>query len=211
MSVPKPIRLLVVDDHHIVRQGLRSILEREPDLVVSGEAASAEEALEMVLRDRPDVVLVDVRMEGMNGIDLCRRLREMAPQVAVVILSSFINEALVRESIEAGARGYLLKDVEDLDLVRSIRSVVRGEAALSPKAAALLLDAMQERRDATNLTSEELMLLRLVARGLTNREIANQLHFSENTVKDRVLELYRKLKVKSRVEAVMEGVRRGLL
>jgi two-component system response regulator DevR len=203
----RPIRLVVVDDHQIVRQGLRSILEREEDLVVVGEAAFGEAALDLVLRDPPDVVLVDVRMQGMSGIDLCRRLHEAVPSVAVLMLSSFINEALVRECIEAGARGYLLKDVEDLDLVRSIRAVVRGEAALSPKAAALLLDAMHEPPAAGNLDQEERELLRAIAQGLTNREIAARLHFSENTVKDRVLELYRKLKVKNRVE----GVRRGLL
>ena len=205
------IRILVVDDHQIVRQGLRSILEREADLRVVGEAASAEDALRQVLRDPPDVVLADVRMANMSGIDLCRRLHEVAPRVAVLILSSYINEAMVRECIDAGARGYLLKDVEDLDLVRSVRSVVRGEAALSPKAAALLLDSMHRRDAQTRLGPEELDLLRAVAHGLTNREIAIQMHFSEAAVKDRLLELYRKLKVKSRVEAVMEGVRRGLL
>jgi two-component system response regulator DevR len=209
--VDETIRILVVDDHQIVRQGLRSILEREADLRVVGEAASAEDALRQVLRDPPDVVLADVRMANMSGIDLCRRLHEVAPRVAVLILSSYINEAMVRECIDAGARGYLLKDVEDLDLVRSVRSVVRGEAALSPKAAALLLDSMHRRDAQTRLGPEELDLLRAVAHGLTNREIAIQMHFSEAAVKDRLLELYRKLKVKSRVEAVMEGVRRGLL
>ena len=201
-----PIRVIVVDDHQIVRQGLRSILEREPDLEVIGEAASAEAALELVTRDRPDV-----RLQGISGIDLCRRLHELIPATAVLILSSYINEAMVRECVQAGARGYLVKDVDQFDLVKSVRSVVRGDAALSPRAAALLMDSIHHKPDPTNITAEELDLLRFIARGLTNREIAAAIYVSENTVKDRVLELFRKLKVKGRVEAVMEGVRRGLL
>jgi len=154
---------------------------------------------------------VDVRMPGMSGIDLCRRLHELAPETAILILSSYINEAMVRECVQAGARGYLLKDVDQLDLVKSVRSVMRGDAALSPQAAALLMDSLHERSDPANVSAEELDLLRHIARGLTNREIAQAIYVSEGTVKDRVLELFRKLKVKSRVEAVMEGVRRGLL
>jgi two-component system response regulator DevR len=205
------IRVLIVDDHQIVRQGLRSILEREPDLEVVGEAPSAEAALEVVGRTPPDVALVDIRLEGMGGIELCRRLREVAPNVAVVMLTSFLNETLVRECVQAGARGYLLKDVNDLGLVQSIRSVVQGEAVLAPQAASLLVDWMQQRERGTELSAEDLHLLRLIARGLTNRELAAELFVSEGTVKDRVLELFRKMKVKGRVEAVMEGVRRGLL
>jgi len=205
------IRVLIVDDHQIVRQGLRAILEKEPDLEVVGEAASAEEALEIVRQAPPDVALVDIRLGGMGGIELCRRLREVAPNVAVVMLTSFLNETLVRECVQAGARGYLLKDVSDLDLVQSIRRVMQGEAALAPKAAALMLDWMQHRERGNELLPEDLELLRLIARGLTNREMAAELYVSEATVKDRVLELFRKMKVKGRVEAVMEGVRRGLL
>lgn len=205
------IRVLIVDDHQIVRQGLRAILEKEPDLKVVGEAASAEAALEIVTRTPPDVALVDIRLGGMGGIELCRRLREVAPNVAVVMLTSFLNETLVRECVQAGARGYLLKDVSDLDLVQSIRRVMQGEAALAPKAAALMLDWMQQRERGNELLPEDLELLRLIARGLTNREMAAELYVSEATVKDRVLELFRKMKVKGRVEAVMEGVRRGLL
>ncbi|MCG0239395.1 MAG: response regulator transcription factor [Firmicutes bacterium] len=205
------IRVLIVDDHQIVRRGLRAILEREPDLEVIGEAASAEAALAIVTRTPPDVALVDIRLEGMGGIELCRRIREVAPGVAVVMLTSFLNETLVRECVQAGARGYLLKDVNDLDLVQSIRRVVQGEAVLAPKAASLLVDWMQQREHGMELTAEDLHLLRLIARGLTNRELAAELYLSESAVKERVLELFRKMKVKGRVEAVMEGVRRGLL
>lgn len=206
-----PIRVLVVDDHQIVRQGLRAILAKEPDLEVVGDVASAGEALEVIGRTPPDVVLVDIRMEGTGGVELCRRIRQAAPDTAVVMLTSFLNETLVRECVQAGARGYLLKDVNDLDLVKSVRSVVRGEAVLAPRAAALLVDWVQQRQDPTHLSPEDLELLRLIARGMTNRELAQELFISEGTVKDRVLELFRKMKVKGRVEAVMEGVRRGLL
>lgn len=205
------IRVLIVDDHQIVRQGLRAILSAEPDFEVTGDVASAEEALEHVVRAPPVVALVDIRMQGMSGIDLCRRIRELAPGTAVLILTSFLNEALVRECVQAGARGYLLKDVEGFDLVRSVRAVVRGEAALAPRAAALLMDCMKELDHPDHISAEELELLRYIARGLTNREIATKLYLSESAVKDRVLELFRKLRVKGRVEAVMEGVRRGLL
>lgn len=205
------IRVLIVDDHLIVRQGLRAILEKEPDMAVVGAVASAEEALELIRQGPPDVILADIRMAGMSGVDLCRRTREAAPQTAVLVLTSFLNEELVRECIHAGARGYLVKDVDDLDLVRSVRSVVRGEVAMAPKAAALLVDWVQQRPDPGSLSGDELELLRYIARGLTNREVAALLFVSGNTVKDRVLELFRKLKVKGRVEAVMEGVRRGLL
>jgi two-component system, NarL family, response regulator DevR len=205
------IRILLVDDHLIVRGGLRTILEKEPDMEVIGAVGSAEEALLLMERQAPDVALVDIRMPGMSGVELCRRMREINPQTAVLMLTSFLNEELVRECVQAGARGYLLKDVDDLDLVRSVRSVVRGEAAISPKAAVLLMDMVVHGPDTGSITSDELELLRHIARGLTNRDIANLMYLSENTVKDRVLELFRKLKVKGRVEAAMEGVRRGLL
>jgi two-component system response regulator DevR len=207
----KRMRILIVDDHLIVRQGLRSIINREPDMEVVGEFGSGEEALAQVQALAPDLALVDVRMPGISGVDLCRRLREVAPQIAVVILTSFLNEDLVRACIQAGARGYLLKDVGEFDLVRGMRAAMAGEAAIAPKAAGLLVDWVQQKPDPSLLSGDELELLRSIARGMTNREVAAALFVSENTVKDRVLELFRKLKVKGRVEAVMEGVRRGLL
>lgn len=178
---------------------------------VVGAVSSGEEALALVGQALPDVALVDVRMPGIGGVDLCRRLRDLSPQIAVLILTAFLNEDLVRECIRSGARGYLLKDADDLELIRSVRSVVRGEAAITPKAASLLVDWVAQGPNTTSLTADELELLRCIARGMTNREVANLLYVSEATVKDRVLELFRKLKVKGRVEAVMEGVRRGLL
>lgn len=205
------IRVIIVDDHLIVRQGLKSILERESDMQVIGTFESAEEALEALPGLQPDVALVDVRMAGISGVDLCRRMRASAEKTAVVILTSFLNEELVRECIQAGARGYLLKDVGELDLVRGVRAAVAGGMVVAPSAAAMMADFIRQQPDPSMLDPDELDLLRMIARGMTNREIAAQLFISENTMKDRVLELFRKLKVKGRVEAVMEGVRRGLL
>lgn len=205
------IRVMIVDDHLIVRQGLKSILERESDIEVVATFESAEEALTALPGLHPDVALVDVRMEGISGVDLCRRMRVSAEKTAVVILTSFLNEELVRECIQAGARGYLLKDVGELDLVRGVRAAVAGGMVVAPRAAAMMADWIRQQPDPSTLDQDELDLLRMIARGMTNREIAAQLYISENTMKDRVLELFRKLKVKGRVEAVMEGVRRGLL
>ncbi|MDI3298116.1 MAG: response regulator transcription factor [Bacillota bacterium] len=205
------IRVLVVDDHEIVRQGVSALLAAERDLEVVGAVGSAEEAVAAAARSGPDVAVVDIRLGGMSGIELCRQMRDRCPGTAVLILSSFISDTLVRECVEAGARGYLLKDVEGFDLVRAVRAVVRGDAALAPQAAALLMETVKERRHEEEITPEELQLLRLIAEGATNREIAARLFLSESAVKDRVLALFRKLKVRGRVEAVMEGVRRGLL
>jgi DNA-binding NarL/FixJ family response regulator len=205
------IRLLIVDDHLIVRRGLSAICAAEPDLEVAGAAGSGDEALALALHHPFDVALIDVRMPGMGGIELCRRLRQEVPAVAAILLSETATEEMVREALQAGARGYLLKDVDEVDLVRAIRSVARGEAAIAPKAAAVLVHLLSQSPDGPGVSDEDLELLRCIARGLTNRAMASMLYMSENTVKDRVVELFRKLHVKGRVEAVMEGVRRGLL
>jgi DNA-binding NarL/FixJ family response regulator len=205
------IRLLIVDDHLIVRRGLSAICAAEPDLGVAGAAGSGDEALALALHHPFDVALIDVRMPGMGGIELCRRLRQEVPAVAAILLSETATEEMVREALQAGARGYLLKDVDEVDLVRAIRSVARGEAAIAPKAAAVLVHLLSQSPDGPGVSDEDLELLRCIARGLTNRAMASMLYMSENTVKDRVVELFRKLHVKGRVEAVMEGVRRGLL
>jgi DNA-binding NarL/FixJ family response regulator len=207
----QPIRILVVDDCLLIRRGIAAILSGAPEMVIVGTAGSAEEALHLAAESPADVALVEVRLPGMSGVDLCRRLRQAAPDLAVLMLTACLNEDLVRESLQAGARGYLLKDVDDLDLIRSVRSVARGEAAIAPKAAALLVNLVAAGQDSPGITADEMELLRCISRGMTNREMAGQLYISENTVKDRVLELFRKLHVKGRVEAVMEGVRRGLL
>ncbi|HEU5381915.1 MAG TPA: response regulator transcription factor [Ktedonobacteraceae bacterium] len=212
------IRLLIVDDHEMVREGLKAILVAEQDFQIVGEAASAEQALEIIAHLRPNVALVDIRLPGMNGIELCRMVNTDYPETAVIILTTFTDENLVAQCIHAGARGFIVKDIERFDLKRSIRAVARGEAAIDTKVAASVL--AQLRRSAAPsepaptpdlLSAQQLVILRLVAQGLSSREIATQLYLSENTVKGYVQEILHRLGVKNRTEAVMVAVKQGWL
>jgi DNA-binding NarL/FixJ family response regulator len=182
------IRLLIVDDHEMVREGLKAILVSEPDFSIIGEAANAEQALELVERLRPDIALLDIRLPGVSGIDVCRTMTERYPQTAVIILTTFTDENLVAQCVQAGARGFIVKDIERFDLKRAIRAVARGEAAIDPKAAVAVL-AQLRRAPKVNaeqfsepLSSQQLVILRLVAQGLSSKEIATRLYLSENTV-----------------------------
>lgn len=212
------IRLLIVDDHEMVREGLKAILVAEPDFQIVGEAASAEQALELIARQRPDIALVDIRLPGTNGIELCQMTSERHPETAVIILTTFTEESLVAQCIQAGARGFLVKDIERLDLKRSIRAVARGEAAIDTKVTASVLAQLRRSpapAEAAStpdlLSSQQLVILRLVAQGLSSREIATQLYLSENTVKGYVQEILHRLGVKNRTEAVMVAVKQGWL
>jgi two-component system response regulator DevR len=212
------IRLLIVDDHEMVREGLKAILVSEPDFSIVGEAASAEQALELTERLQPDIALVDIRLPGTNGIELCRIINERYPQTVVIILTTFTDESLVAQCIQAGARGFIVKDIERLDLKRSIRAVARGEAAIDTKVAASVLAQLRRSPPQAEpapapdlLSSQQLVILRLVAQGLSSREIATQLYLSENTVKGYVQEILHRLGVKNRTEAVMVAVKQGWL
>ncbi|HLI68887.1 MAG TPA: response regulator transcription factor [Ktedonobacteraceae bacterium] len=212
------IRLLIVDDHEMVREGLKAILVAEPDFSIVGDAANAEQALELIERLKPDVALVDIRLPGTNGIELCRLASERYPGTAVIILTTFTDENLVAQCIQAGARGFIVKDVERFDLKRSIRAVARGEAAIDTRVAAAMLaqlrrgpSAAEPSPPADSLSSQQLVILRLVAQGLSSREIATQLYLSENTVKGYVQEILHRLGVKNRTEAVMVAVKHGWL
>src|SRR5579885_1906383 len=215
---PAMIRLLIVDDHEMVREGLKAILVSEPDFSIVGEAASAEQALELTERLQPDIALVDIRLPGTNGIELCRIINERYPQTAVIILTTFTDESLVAQCIQAGARGFIVKDIERLDLKRSIRAVARGEAAIDTKVAASVLAQLRRNPLSSEaspspdrLSSQQLVILRLIAQGLSSREIATQLYLSENTVKGYVQEILHRLGVKNRTEAVMVAVKQGWL
>jgi two-component system response regulator DevR len=211
------IRLLIVDDHEMVREGLKAMLLAEPDFDIVGAAANAEQALAAIEQTRPDVILLDVRLPGSSGIEVCRAVTERYPEVAVIFLTTFSDETLVAQCIQAGARGFIVKDVERFDLKRSIRAVARGEAAIDTKAAVAVL-AQLRRAPITNgeqlpesLSSQQIVILRLVAQGLSSREIATQLYLSENTVKGYVQEILHRLGVKNRTEAVMVAVKQGWL
>src|SRR5437660_2580111 len=211
------IRLLIIDDHEMVREGLKAMLVSEPDFSIVGDAANAEQALELIELSHPDVILLDIRLPGVSGIEVCRTVTERYPETAVIILTTFSDENLVAQCIQAGARGFIVKDIERFDLKRSIRAVARGEAAIDPKAAVAVLAQLrrvsQVKHEPTPelLSTQQIVILRLVAQGLSSREIATQLYLSENTVKGYVQEILHRLGVKNRTEAVMVAVKQGWL
>ena len=204
------IRVLVVDDHPVVRDGLRGVLDAEPDMQVVGEAAHGAEALARIPDAAPDVVLMDLRMPVMGGVEAIAALRAAAPGVRVLVLTTFDTDRDVLPAIEAGATGYLLKDTPRDELLRAVRAAHRGEAVLSPAVAGRLMG--QVRRPAPDaLSAREIEVLRLVAEGSTNREVARALFISEATVKTHLLHVYAKLEVRDRASAVAAGYRLGLL
>src|SRR5947199_5124293 len=181
------IRLLIIDDHEMVREGLKAMLTTEPDFEIVGDAASAEQAFELIERLSPDIILLDIRLPDTSGIEVCRTVTERYPETAVIILTTFSDENLVAQCIQAGARGFIVKDIERFDLKRSIRAVARGEAAIDTKAAVAVLAQLRrspqvEQEGASiQLSPQQIVLLRMVAQGLSSREIATQLYLSENT------------------------------
>jgi two-component system, NarL family, response regulator DevR len=211
------IRLLIIDDHEMVREGLKAMLTAEADFEIVGEAANAEQAYELIARSHPDVILLDIRLPGVSGIEVCRIVTERYPETAVIILTTFSDETLVAQCIQAGARGFIVKDIERFDLKRSIRAVARGEAAIDPKAAVAVLAQLRRAPQVSDepspepLSPQQIVILRLIAQGLSSREIATQLYLSENTVKGYVQEMLHRLGVKNRTEAVMVAVKQGWL
>ncbi|MFI7401049.1 response regulator [Streptomyces sp. NPDC049541] len=205
------VRLLVADDHAVVRAGLRALLEGEPDLEVIAEAGSGEEAVRLAVRLKPDVVLMDLRFAGadIDGIEAVRRLAVEAPAVPVLMLTSFSGRADVVRALEAGARGYALKAGPPEELFRAVRGAAAGAMALAPEVVGELVG--QVVRPDADLTEREVEVVRLAAEGLTNRAIAEALFLSEATVKTHLVRIYRKLKVENRAAAVTEAARRGLI
>jgi DNA-binding NarL/FixJ family response regulator len=205
------IRVVIVDDHPVVRDGLRGVIAGEPDMEVVGEAGHGAEALARVGDGTGvDVVLMDLRMPAMGGVEAIGVLRRVAPSVRVLVLTTFDADRDVLPAIEAGATGYLLKDTPRDELLRAVRAAHRGEAVLSPAVAGRLMG--QVRAPGTDgLSGREMEVLRLVAAGSTNREAAKQLFISEATVKTHLLHIYAKLEVRDRASAVAAGYQRGLL
>ena len=211
-----PIRLVIVDDHAIIRQGLRTMLDGEPDLQVVGEAASPAEARALTARHRPDVVLLDLKLgdDDEAGLAVCRSLTEADPDVRVLVLTTFLNERLVVEAIRSGAKGYVLKDVEVDALGRGIRAVHAGESSFDSHAAAVVVKSLAgppAQEDAVSFTARETEVVRLLAQGLSNREIGRTLYISETTVKFHVHNVMAKLGVKRRAEVVYRSGQLGLL
>ncbi|WP_430783452.1 response regulator [Actinoplanes sp. G11-F43] len=207
------LRLVVVDDHPVVRDGLRGMLGTQPDFAVVGEAAGGTEALTVVAALRPDVVLTDLRMPAPSGGALIRLLLERVPQTRILVLTTHDTDADVLPAVEAGAIGYLLKDAPREELFRAVRAAARGETVLSPSVAAVLLARVRPRTSLTvsTLSAREREVLALIAEGRTNREAAAALFISEATVKTHLLHIYAKLEVPDRASAVSAAHRRGLL
>ncbi|RSN29430.1 DNA-binding response regulator [Amycolatopsis sp. WAC 01416] len=207
------VRLVIVDDHPVVRDGLRGMLGTQPDLEIVGEAASGVEALTVVAATRPDVVLTDLRMPAPSGAALIRLLRERVPATRVLVLTTHDTDSDVLPAVEAGAIGYLLKDVPREELFRAVRAAARNESVLSPSVVALLLNRVRPQKPVTEakLSAREREVLALIARGKINREAAAELHISEATVKTHLLHIYAKLEVPDRASAVAAAYQRGIL
>ncbi|MBE2319550.1 response regulator transcription factor [Solirubrobacter sp. CPCC 204708] len=205
------ISLLIADDHPVVRNGLRGIFTGDPDFEVLGEAADGREAVTLALARKPQVVLMDLRMPGTDGVTAIRELAQQSPQTRVLVLTTYGDDSDVLAAIDAGATGYLLKDAPREDLLRGVRAAARGESVLSPAVAATLLGRVRAPEPEAPLSPRELEVLRLIARGATNKEAAKQLFISEATVKTHLLHLYAKLGVNDRAAAVATAYDRGLL
>jgi len=207
------IRVLIADDHRLFRQGLRQICEKVGRLEVVGEAENGQAAVELARRLKPDVVLMDVSMPILDGVEATRLITADQPTVRVIILTMHRRDRYVFEAVKAGARGYLLKDVDEQELVNAVRAVYRGEALIDPGLATRLLEEFRRLSEsapaAEELTPSEMDVLRLVAQGLDNKSIARELGLAERTVTNRLSEIYSKLHVASRTQAALLALRRG--
>ncbi|GGO24301.1 DNA-binding response regulator [Micromonospora parathelypteridis] len=208
------IRILLVDDHPVVRDGLRGMLESEPDLAVVGEAGSGEEAVAAAHTHHPDVILMDLRMPGLDGPGATDRILAALPQTRVVVLTTYDTDADILRAVEAGACGYLLKDATRTDLTAAIRAAARGETVLTPSVAGRLVEQVRNPpRPATTpiLSAREVQVLSLVATGRTNADIGRILHITEATVKTHLLRAFNKLDVSDRTAAVTTAMALGVL
>jgi len=210
------IRLLIVDDHQVVRLGLRTLLAEEPDLVVVGEAGTAEEALVQVANHRPDVVILDIQLPGRSGLEACREIRQRFPQTQVVILTSHSAEGFAEQALQFGAAGYVLKQVGNEELVRAVRAAHRGETGLDPRTATRVVARMRdlqtqaEHNAFRDLSPRELQVMRQVAKGENNKVIGKALGLSEITVRNYVSHLLEKLQMRNRIELATYAVQHRL-
>lgn len=205
-----PIEILVVDDHPVVRAGLVGLLSSQPDFKVIGEAGNGQEALSLLETLTPNVVLMDLRMPVMDGVSAIRQIRAKSSRLQVLVLTTYDTDSEIVRAVEAGATGYLMKDVPREELFRAVRLCAKGEAVLSPPIAARLLGRMRSPTE-ENLSMRELEVLSLVAKGYSNKEVARQLRISEATVKTHLLHAFGKLGVDDRTAAVTVALERGIL
>jgi DNA-binding NarL/FixJ family response regulator len=205
------IRVLLADDHGVVRKGVRDFLEEEPDLDVVGEASDGAQAVDMALALQPDVVVMDIKMPQLSGIEATKRIKASAPQVRVLALSAYDDDPYVWGLLEAGASGYVLKTAESRELISAIRAVAAGRSALDPQIAPRIIARAARPTPSSDLTDREREVLSLAARGLTNKQIGHDLNISDRTVQNHLANIYGKLSVQSRTEAVTAALQRGLI
>jgi DNA-binding NarL/FixJ family response regulator len=204
-SAQPGIKVFLLDDHEIVRRGVRDMLEAEPDITVIGEAGTAESALARIPALRPDVAVLDVRLPDGDGVSVCREIRSRMPQVACLMLTSFGDDEALFDAIMAGAAGYVLKQIRGTDLIGAVRTVARGESMLDPEAASKVMARMRDQASKADplagLTPQERKILELIGEGLTNRQIGERMFLAEKTVKNYVSALFAKLGMERRTQA----------
>jgi DNA-binding NarL/FixJ family response regulator len=209
------MRILIADDHVVVREGLSAMLSREGDIEVVGEAQNGKEAIEKARELHPDIVLMDLRMPEVDGIEAMRRIRSENQRVKFIVLTTYDNDEYIFKGIEAGARAYLLKDAPRTELFKAIRAVSRGESLLEPAIAGKVLDRLAELSRQTQsseaLSDRELEVLTLIAKGASNKLIATSLNIGESTVKTHIQNIFNKLDVRDRTEAVTEAIKKGIV
>ncbi|MBI3804959.1 MAG: response regulator transcription factor [Nitrospirae bacterium] len=219
------IRILIADDHRVVREGLAAILKSRSDMDVIGEATNGIEVIEKAKALRPDVILMDVSMPQMNGIEATRAIRKLLPQIGIVVLTMHDDDATIFDLVGAGVHGYILKEADSSEVVKAIQSIYRGESVIHPSIARKLLVEFSETgrsahssnekkapaRHAYNLSAREIDVLRRVAKGKTNKEIAGDLTLSEKTIKNHVRNIFHKMRVFDRTEAAIKGVQEGII
>jgi len=211
----EPIKVLITDDHPVVREGLSAMLNKEPDIQVVGEAENGAEAIDKAKELQPDVVLMDLRMPEVDGVEAMRQIRAANPGIKFIVLTTYDNDEYIFKGIEAGARAYLLKDAPREELFKAIRAVYKGESLIEPAVAGKVLDRFAELSRQAQvvdaLSEREVEVLKLMAKGAANKEIAAGLCISESTVKTHIQTIFQKLGVGDRTEAVTEAIKKGII
>lgn len=217
---PNKIRVMIADDHQVVREGLSAILNAREDIQVVGEAKDGLEAVEKARALKPDIILMDISMPRMNGVEATRRIKLEQPRIGIVVLTMYEDEEYIFDLVKAGATGYMLKNSDSSQIIKAIRSTYQGESLLQPSVATKILSEFshltrqptgKSPRSAQELTGREIEIIRLVAEGKTNKEIANLLHISEKTVKNHVRNIFHKLNVGDRTQAAIYAIKKGLI